>query len=353
VQRFPIGFSHVVFTPDDQRLVTAGLFLAQGLATWDATSGQMLGTFGTNLLAPGSGTGPFGPRGNSQLRFFRLTLSPDGKLVYAVAYDYGRFGVPGAVGCWNTTSGELQFSIHESSGTLQSLVCSPDGKHLAAYLHAAGMGMYADAGSRETGIAVWDALSGQRKYTLQVRSREMFGPRMAFSADGKRLAVFPGGRPSQPGATGQPDGPAGLRLWQVESGSETSPIPLDDVKAGSCQQVLFSPDSKVIALVLNGRQVSLLEASTGKLLRTLDSATAVHQVAFSRDGKLLAAGCGEPNEILGSTGDVKLWTVANGKLAKHFQGQRGYASEVRFSPDGKRLLSLNEVSMVLWTLPAE
>ena len=363
-----VTFSHVVFTSDNERLITAGLFPGHGLAMWDANSGQMLKTFGTNLLSLGPAPQPWMPKVNSQLRFLRLTLSQDGERLYAAAYDCGRFNIPGAAGCWNATEGELEFSLHETSGTLRSLVISPDGKHLAALLQpdplarmaamrsqfsradgrppadlqASGMALASEIRSQrsqETGIAVWDGVSGQRKHLLAFS-----GLPRAFSPDGKQLVCFAGG---------QAGGPAELRLWDMESGKESASIPLADVKARSCGQILFSPDGRTIALVLNGRQVSLRESSTGKLLHSLDSATAVGHLAFSPDGKMLAAGCGDPNEIFGSAGDVKLWKVGDGKLVRHFKGQRGTVSEVRFSPDGKRLLSLNGVSMMLWNVPTD
>ena len=113
-------FSHVVFTSDNKRLITAGLFPGQGLAMWDANFGQMLKTFGTNLLSLGPAPQPWMPKVNSQLRFLRLTLSQDGERLYAVAYDYGRFNIPGAAGCWNATEGELEFSLHETSARCEN-----------------------------------------------------------------------------------------------------------------------------------------------------------------------------------------------------------------------------------------
>lgn len=105
-------------------------------------------------------------------------------------------------------------------------------------------------------------------------------------------------------------------------------------------------------LVLGGGRVTLLDPASGKPQRSLESRTAVNDIAFSADGRLLAAGCGDPNEMFGSTGDVKLWRVRDGELVRHFRGQQGLVS-VRSSPDGQRLLSLSHSSAVLWNVPTE
>lgn len=354
----PTPFSRVLFALDGQKLITAGSRPTDGLAIWDARSGELQKAFGADLQAwcPVQ-KGPWpAPESNSSFRFMRLALSPDGTRVYVWAHDYSRMGYPGALGCWDSATGELRFSIPESSGTVQTMRLGPDAKHVVGYVLQGGMGSRAGGGPRGPGIGVWDAASGQRTHLLPfahgLGSVTFQGPPMAFSPDGERLTVYAGESQGQGKAGARTSAPAALRTWDLRTGAEAAAIPLAAVKAPSCRQILFSPDGRLVALVLGGGRVALLDPASGKPQRSLESKTAVNDIAFSADGRLLAAGCGDPNEMFGSTGDVKLWRVRDGELVRHFRGQRGLVS-VRFSPDGWRLLSLSHSSAVLWNVPTE
>ncbi len=83
----------------------------------------------------------------------------------------------------------------------------------------------------------------------------------------------------------------------------------------------------------------LLETATGKLLQQIDvDEESFEQIAFSPDGKRLAAG---------GAWTVRLWDVATGKASGQFEGHRGRINSLAFSPDGKRLASASEDSTVL------
>src|SRR5947209_4969541 len=57
----------------------------------------------------------------------------------------------------------------------------------------------------------------------------------------------------------------------------------------------------------------------------------VFSVAFSPDGKTLAAG--------GWDGSIRLWDVATSKELRQFVGHKGWVKSVAFSPDGRTLIS--------------
>src|SRR5262249_24347099 len=78
------------------------------------------------------------------------------------------------------------------------------------------------------------------------------------------------------------------------------------------------------------------DAATGRQLRVLEpDPPSVWRVAFSPDGKLLAAGCGEPLK----PGTVQLWEAATGRKGPTLRGHTREVVSLAFSPDGTRLVS--------------
>jgi WD40 repeat protein len=79
------------------------------------------------------------------------------------------------------------------------------------------------------------------------------------------------------------------------------------------QTLAYSPNGAMLAEGSpQSGEIRIFNASTGVLLFTLSSGVpqSIYSVAFSHDGKLLAAG-GYTSKGLG---DVELWNVADGSL---------------------------------------
>jgi serine/threonine protein kinase/WD40 repeat protein len=103
---------------------------------------------------------------------------------------------------------------------------------------------------------------------------------------------------------------------------------------GACHGCL-TPDGKRF-FAAKGSEVELHEIRDGKLelLNTYKGHTAsIYRVACSRDGKRVAACTGGPVNA------VRVWEVATGKVLDHFARHTGGVMCVRFSPDGRRLLT--------------
>ncbi|MBI3472748.1 MAG: hypothetical protein HY013_15435 [Candidatus Solibacter usitatus] len=106
----------------------------------------------------------------------------------------------------------------------------------------------------------------------------------------------------------------------------------------------WRPDGKLLALGLF-KEVRLADPS-GKTVATLSGhIEAVRAVAFSRDGKWLAAAGGLPAR----QGEIKIWDVEARTVLKTIQGHTDCIYAVAFSPDGKTLVTSSYDKLIkLW-----
>jgi WD40 repeat protein len=99
--------------------------------------------------------------------------------------------------------------------------------------------------------------------------------------------------------------------------------------------VAFSPDGKLLAAGSYAR-VTVWDLATAKPVRVLTNVLgAVNDLRFSPDGTLLAVAGGQPS----AKGDLRLYAVADWKLVASLGGHQDVVFCVAFSPDGKRLAS--------------
>jgi WD40 repeat protein len=119
---------------------------------------------------------------------------------------------------------------------------------------------------------------------------------LAFSRDGKTLAVGTGGHPF-----GGPAAVSGeIHLCEWAAGSRPEPRPLNATHAGSVCALAFGPDGRVLASGGAEGAVMLWDVPQARLLATLEwHLGPVRGVAFSPDGERLASASAD--------GAVRLW----------------------------------------------
>ncbi len=179
------------------------------------------------------------------------------------------------------------------------------------------------------GWTVYDVFSDKVRYTL--RDRVLAA---SISPDGKTIvAICLHGRV------------VSARIIDAETGTERKTLSLP----AASRSVAFSPDGRWIAaatrVISNSQRerlelgkVHLWDVNTGETLRVLDNACDC--VAFSPDGKRLATGGTEP-------GSVKIWDPETGQAVLMLQRPEATAfSFLTFSKDGNHLAAMDDSAIL-------
>jgi WD40 repeat protein len=211
---------------------------------------------------------------------------------------------------WKVDDGKPVKTIRfESEATVPRVAFSPDGRQLAV--------LSGDSGA----VRLWDVRTG--KVVREIRHAEPLANALSYSRDGKLLVVGGG------------DKNKGLRLFDVQSGK----IIWQTLTTGMVWGIAFSPDGKMIAAAQDDSRIVFIDTATGKVVKLFsDACHHNHQPTFSRDGRsLLCTGMslkgGKP------VAEVRLWDVPSGKLLRTWSDNRNSAA---FSPDGKTVFVLGK-----------
>jgi WD40 repeat protein len=265
---------------------------------------------------------PFGGSrwGGSDRRGF--ALSPDGKLL--AGEDAGGWQLE----LWDVATGKSLGRFGRINDPV-ALAFSPDSKTLVTTggdLHDL------------CPVDLWDVAKRKKVSNLDEDVNWIRFSAAAFSPDGKVLALAAGeGRRSKPA----------IHLWDTASGDELrqSHVPLSGTPArrgkfsNFCDALTFSPDGKSLALLCDDR-ILLWEVATlrergqfavlpADYTRRGDSFRAGSLLAFSPDGRVLAAGCWD--------GIIRLWDMGTGRELLPLMGYKGGIRALTFA--GRTLLS--------------
>jgi WD40 repeat protein/tetratricopeptide (TPR) repeat protein len=243
-----------------------------------------------------------------------LFASRDGKLLVSVANpddapspgapapDGGK-ARPGEVKLWDATSGQETVSLPRLPGLVRGVALQPGGTLLAVVCGGRQWkGTPPSLHWQASTVQLYDTQLGHQVRTLAGHEGDVRA--LAFSADGKRLAVFSSGAPSpSPGESGashdQIFRPCRLQTWDVglavRGGREASSVVLP----------LPRPD---LAL-------------------------------FSDGGRRLITGAG---------GQVTVWDVATGKQEQALAGHPAPMTGLTLTPDGKTAVTIGGGSVTVW-----
>jgi len=221
-----------------------------------------------------------------------LVFSADSQLIATGAADE-------TARVWEIGTGIQLTLVHEHSETVHAVALSPD-----AHLLATGTSSFFDGSVR-----LW---------TVAVRPDENASPirpewisAAAASPDGRLLAVA---------------GNETLRLWDITAGTEPTVIP---EQPESPEALGFTSDGRLLAAsVVDIGTLYVWDAYAENHGDWLSGPThSVSSTAFSRDGRLFAAG--------DEAGAVWLWTLTDPFEAAVLAGHTDVVSTVAFSPNGR------------------
>ena len=244
-----------------------------------------------------------------------VVISPDGKSVL-IGY------IGGSAVLWDITSGEMVKIFYGHEAEVHSLAFSPDGNYVLT-------------GGLDKTARVWSVQSGTELLRLNTSG---IVNSVAFSPDGQAVL------------TGCADGT--VQLWDVHPTSKLPIFTGDNTNIGgvSLSAVAFSPDGNYLAT--GGTDgLKLWDMDTGELWRAFaDSGSINYAVRFSPDGRSLLSGNW-------SSGIASLWDVQTGEQLQRFilpaTNNTAFNSfdalhDVAFSPDGKFIVSATGHVMHMW-----
>ncbi len=273
----------MAFSPDGKTLALAAS--DPPVRLWDVGAGKLVQTLDAHGVSGQDSNFAFA---------MAVAFSPDGKRLASAGRE--------AIMISDVATGKTLARYKREKAWINSLAFTPDGKTLVA-------------GDENAKAHVWDAVTGQERFTLD--RRMWIGRSAALSSDGKTVAV--GGVFNA------------VRLWDVTSGKELFPDP--DGHDAPVHAVAFSPDGRLLVSGGANGHIHFWDAADGRHLRRLKGNSA-SAVSFAPDGRRLATAW-----TFNKT--VRVWDVDTGdevlKLP-HDTDDRGIGG-VAFAAGGKTLVT--------------
>jgi WD40 repeat protein len=349
----------VTFSPDGTQLAVGE---RTGLVTlWRLPQSPVLRPRRSPLHSAGEAlSAPRNLKGH-QAAIEALAFTGDGRKLISISHD-------NTARCWDVDEQEESRVLQKGRRQIDALSYSPDGRYLV------------EASMRD-GIHVHDLTSTDPPRSLTTHPSR----RAVFSPDGRLIAGGPDHR---------------LTLWDAKTGALLGT--LAEPEAEELGALAFSPDGHWLAVGVGGphnfavdppQKVMVFDVTQRKKHRTFATGTQVNAVAFSADGKLLAAAghnrtvwlwdtsswdeiarwqgpvgtrygailflaggqpgkAGRPGDLLATgsgSGRIDLWDVNTKALVRQIHGHIGLISVMVLSPDARTLATAStDGSIKLW-----
>jgi WD40 repeat protein len=219
------------------------------------------------------------------------------------------------------------FALKENRGNGGGGTFSADGKELIV------------CDSQNGNVCVWDTSTGRLLRQFNVANNNSRQPQVfAFAARAPvMVGLYPQDQHNQDGSVNMTCG-----VWDYSKGGQRHTLTFSS-QSGSSNILAVSPDGRLLAIPIikhvpvgpnGGREeeilIQLWDLQTGKQVGRIHPDSYLRFLAFSPDGRLLAASNGQAMH--------QVYHVADGKLVAHLRGRRSNQSLCQFTPDGKALL---------------
>jgi WD40 repeat protein len=192
-------------------------------------------------------------------------------------------------------------------------------------------------GGEKGNVYLWDTATGKQLAVLPGKDPIQ---ELAFSPDAKVLALIAigEGNPANPG-------PGEVIVWDVPNRRRLATVSDRD----TFEALSFSPNGKALAVGNGDNAIKLYEPTTGKLFSSLQVALwRPRQLVFSPDGVVLAVGGGDLNVGLDfNAGEVKFWHLGLKSVLYTLQANDDMIEAMSLSPNGK-LLAVAGSSIKVW-----
>jgi WD40 repeat protein/Zn-dependent protease with chaperone function len=287
----------VAFSPDDRLVASGGE--DQTIKLWNVASHDLRGTLtGHSDIV-------------SAVAFVQETL---------VSTSWDR-----TLRTWDVDALEQRSSLPAASGAVVALAVAADGRRLLT-------------ANADQSLVLWKSTVVQGERTGSLGRYRAFPWTAAFSPDGASLAVAAGGFEEE----------TDLCLYDLATKAEKYRVAFPD----SVRSIAFAPAGDVLALGFAKQKLLLVDAATGRQLATLEEQPAdapptprvrFTQIAFSGDGKLLAA--------TSLDNAIRIYDVEHRSLVKTLSGHKQRVLSIAFSPDQKQLVSGGQdKTAIVWDL---
>jgi eukaryotic-like serine/threonine-protein kinase len=255
-----------------------------------------------------------------------LAFSPDGSHLLTVSTNGN------AILVWQTVSGALQRRVRLGRDSPPTANMVTQGRNVSI------LKLVLSSRDRMCAVACEVWTSTETNHVVELWNL----------TENRRTSVFPGGIPLAFSGDG---------AWLLAGGIEARTLQITnlvDARAWTTQLEAGQPRVDAVAFSRDGRllaaasecELVLFETSSGRHVSALSrwgNTTPPNALGFAPDGRTLAVGRFDPQ--------VELWDVASGKLRARLPGHLAQVMSLAISPDGKTLASGDQNgALKLWSL---